>query len=830
MPGVINGVQVFPDDNIWNRPINTLPVHPNSTVWLNSIGGSGAGNLTPGYGPSNVGIPFVVVDGTQPYVAITFNQYPSQCDPGPNFGSPPGGATIGSYPVPSTAPIEQFNTDHHVLVIDTANSLLYELWAASLNGGGPTWTAGSGAIFDLTSDNLRTNGWTSADAAGLPIFPGLVRYDEVATGAINHALRCVVDVSQNTYLWPARHQAGSANTALAPLGIRIRLKASFDVSSYSAFNQIILNCLKTYGMFIADNGAPTNDIVLSGAPDNRWNSSDVTTIQAILINTTNFEIVDESALQVSANTANAAYSLTGSGSTEDLTLYKRQIVRVLNAAGTFLNVWNDAPLLSGFKESINTGGSPLVVSLPRPFDNFGQAGLPHSDGSVAQGNVVQYWLYGPGLPQAGLLRFQGVIDKIEPGISSQGAESVNVTITPFSAVIGDRGVTNAVQIGVENVPSTYDDPTLIFDWFFSNNDDVTGLPYMQPLTLDPANPATSGNSVQYTFSNQTMDSVFQTVLSMMPPGWFYRFNPDKSVTRSSTPTTAQHLFYLGEHLIEPKYSQDWTVLRNVIALTGANVGIKVQTTLTSGLTLGSPYTSIAVAATTDTLYPGDALKLNDVTQFTVGSGHHIRKKSQTVTQTVVVAAQANAGATSITVYSFTASANFAASSTTVQSQTILSYPLSSVATGSDLATYGERLYMRNDSRIKDPSTLAAIAQGLLVQLDQALLRCPIKVVDYRGDSATGLGYDIESIKVGDTVTLVDTTSNLGISTLWDVATWDVDSYDFTSGAAFNTVIQVQELSYFFDYVELQLGYQAPNATRRLASIMTAFQDWTMLQP
>lgn len=828
MPGVINGVQIFPDDNIWNRPINTLPTHPNSAVWLAGINPPGTGNLAPNFGTGTVGIPYTIVDSSQANVTVTFNQYPSQSDPGPDFGSPSGGAPTGSYPIPATAPIELPN-DHHVLVVDTTNSLLYELWDASLNLDGINWTAANGAIFNLTSDDLRPNGWTSADAAGLPIFPGLVRYDEVASGAINHALRCVVPFSQNTYLWPARHQSGSANTALPPMGIRMRLKANFNISGYSAFNQTILNCLKTYGMIVADNGATTNDLVLSGAPDSRWNNSDVDQLQAILVISSNFEFVDESALQVTANAANAAYSLTGSGSTEDLTLYKRQIVRVLDASGAFLNVWNDAPLLSGFKESINTGGSPLVVPLPRHFDSFGQANFPHSDGTVAQGNVVQYWLYGPGLPQTGLLRFQGVIDKIEPGIDTKGTEKVDVTITPYSAIIGDRGITNTVQIGVENTPTTYDDPTLIFDWFFSNNDDVTGLPYMNPLTLDPSNPATSGNSVQYVFQNQTIESAFQTILAMFPPGWFYRINPDKSVTRSSTPTTAQHLFYLGQHLVEPKYSQDWTVLRNVIAMTGAQIGIKVQTTLTSALVLGNVYTSLSVIAITNTLYPGDALTLNDVSQFTVDSGHHIRKKSQTVTQTVVISAQAQAGNTSISVYTFTASANFAATSTAVQSKTVLTYPLSAVTTGSDLTTYGERIYMRNDSRIKDPSTLLTIAQGLLAQLDQALLRCPIKIVDYRGDSATGLGYDIESIRVGDTIELIDTTGNLGIATLWDVAVWDVDSYDYTAGAAFNQVIQIQELSYFFDYIELQLGYKAPNITREMASIMVRYADFTMLQ-
>ena len=222
------------------------------------------------------GIPYVVVHGTQPRVPVSF-MYASESDPGP-------------YPVPPYAPIEggaSSSGDRHVLTVDADAWQLYEMWAAYPAGGGSSWSAGSGAIFDLTSGALRPAGWTSADAAGLPILPGLVRYDEVVIHhAITHALRFTCPSTQNGYVAPARHEAGSANTALPPMGMRVRLKSSVDISGYSANLQVILRALQHYGMFVADNGSA---FYLSGAPDPRWSDDELHGLTAL--EGSDFEVV-----------------------------------------------------------------------------------------------------------------------------------------------------------------------------------------------------------------------------------------------------------------------------------------------------------------------------------------------------------------------------------------------------------------------------------------------------------------------------------------------------------------------------------------------------------
>jgi len=267
--------QIFPSDNPWNTDISSYPVHANSANFVASVG------LTTGLHPDfgsdpNSGIPYVVVDNTQPFVPITA-QYASESDPGP-------------YPVPANAPIEggaQSTGDRHVLVVDSGNSKLYEMWSSTPNP--PGWNCGSAAIFDLTSNNLRPMYWTSADAAGLPVFPGLVRYDEVVTqGAINHALRFTIQNSQHGFVSPARHWAStSTDPNVPPMGLRFRLKASVSVAGLPPEVQVILTCLKKYGMMVADNGS---NWFISGAPDPRWNDSNLHMINQIT--GADFEVVD----------------------------------------------------------------------------------------------------------------------------------------------------------------------------------------------------------------------------------------------------------------------------------------------------------------------------------------------------------------------------------------------------------------------------------------------------------------------------------------------------------------------------------------------------------
>lgn len=280
-PGAsLHGKRPFPPDNPWNQDISNSPVDPNSANLIKSIGLDD--RLHPDFGTvwngAPNGIPYIVVSGTQPLVPIRFGSYGGESDPGP-------------YPVPRDAPIEggpDSKGDRHVLVIDRDHWKLYEMFSATPVSNGASWITGSGAVFDLNSNALRPEGWTSADAAGLPIFPGLVRYDEVVEQReIKHALRFTVGRSRRAYVYPARHFAsGDPDPNLPPMGMRVRLKASVDISSYSAANQVILRALKKYGMFVADNGPGW---FLSGAPDRRWSNDDLGLLKNI--KGFNFEVV-----------------------------------------------------------------------------------------------------------------------------------------------------------------------------------------------------------------------------------------------------------------------------------------------------------------------------------------------------------------------------------------------------------------------------------------------------------------------------------------------------------------------------------------------------------
>jgi hypothetical protein len=293
---IIAGCPLYPASNIWNRDIASLPLQRNSASFIDSIGLSGHLHADFGsglYAGAPIGIPYIVVPGGQRGVAVRFN-YAGESDPGP-------------YPLPANAPIEggaRSSGDRHVIVVKSGTCRLYELYDGRPQADG-SWSAGSGASWNLTSNALRPASWTSADAAGLPILPGLVRYDEVASGVINHALRFTVASTQKSFLWPARHQASSsADPNLPPMGLRLRLKASFDISSYTPTNRVILTALKHYGMFVADNGSSW---FISGAPDNRWNNDDLHALGNVPGSA--FEAVDESSLEISPASAQAAGSV-----------------------------------------------------------------------------------------------------------------------------------------------------------------------------------------------------------------------------------------------------------------------------------------------------------------------------------------------------------------------------------------------------------------------------------------------------------------------------------------------------------------------------------------
>ncbi len=258
----VGGCAVFPSSNAWNQDISTAPVDPHSSAYVTRIDSFRA-FLHPDFGSNpTYGIPYVVVPGSQPLVPITFTAYGSESDPGP-------------YPVPLNAPVEA-GSDAHVLVVDSGNCHLYEMYNARQRGSG--WDAASGAVFNLGSNALRPDTWTSADAAGLPILPGLVRYDEVAAGVINHALRFTVDETQNGFIHPATHQAGVNNASDPPMGARFRLEATFDLRPYHGEALVILTALKRYGMIVADNGSSW---FVSGATDSRWNDTDLDQLKSV---------------------------------------------------------------------------------------------------------------------------------------------------------------------------------------------------------------------------------------------------------------------------------------------------------------------------------------------------------------------------------------------------------------------------------------------------------------------------------------------------------------------------------------------------------------------
>ena len=285
----LNGFVPLPADSLWNQNVASAPVDPNSSAIINFIGGSIG--LHPDFGSGlyqgqSMGIPYMVVSGQAP-VKVTYKAYGDESDPGP-------------MPIPANAPIEGYpkpgNGDRHVLVLDRDNCWLYELYFSHVAKNG-NWSAYSGAVWNLVSDETRPYAWTSADAAGLPIFPGLARYDEVAAGAINHALRFTLKNSLAAFTPPASHwAANSTNPDAAPMGMRMRLKASYDISGFPPQSKVILKALQQYGMIMADNGS---SMYISGTPDDGWNNDDLGALKSVPASA--FEVVLINPLYTASN-------------------------------------------------------------------------------------------------------------------------------------------------------------------------------------------------------------------------------------------------------------------------------------------------------------------------------------------------------------------------------------------------------------------------------------------------------------------------------------------------------------------------------------------------
>jgi hypothetical protein len=284
--GTLRGTRckIFPADNPWNQRIDQLPVASNSDALIASIGEGAEAHADFGSGKWNggpIGIPYVVVSRRTKKRRVSIH-YADESD-------------RVRYPIPKNPPIEggrKGTGDRHLIMIDKSRCRLYELYAAYPNRRGASWRAGSGATWSLKSNRMRPAGWTSADAAGLPIFPGLARYDEVARGSIDHALRFTAPRTRNAYVYPARHRAGDGDDAdLPPMGLRVRLKSSVDISEFPPQARVVLTALKRYGMLLADNGSPW---YVSGAPDRRWDNDDLHSFSRL--SGSDFEVVDSSSL------------------------------------------------------------------------------------------------------------------------------------------------------------------------------------------------------------------------------------------------------------------------------------------------------------------------------------------------------------------------------------------------------------------------------------------------------------------------------------------------------------------------------------------------------
>ncbi len=439
---VIVGCPVFPADSAWNTPVDKLPIHPLSDLWVRTIGaekplhpdfGSGTFNGGP------IGIPFIVVPGTQPKIRATF-EYSGESDAGP-------------YPIPLDAPIEggaQSTGDRHAIAIDRDNCVLYELFSAYPQADG-TWRAGSGAIFDLRSHRLRTAGWTSADAAGLAIVPGLVRYDEVALGAIRHAIRFTIRQTRRAYTWPARHFASTLTADQhPPMGQRFRLKADVDISGFHPENRIIVLALQKYGIILADNGS---DWFISGAPDERWNNDRLRELRRL--RGSDFEAVDASSLMRDADSGQAV-----SPPAAARLVHAATFESIAVAPGMFVSIFPPAPGSAAFFDDAE---APVFYRSPEQINAATPASL--RAGSVVRVRVAEgartVWESDAGVVESspGLFAAQNE----DFGLNSESTRAAPGSIVMFYGTGAGLAPAHAVRIGGRDAEVDYAGPVAGFD-------------------------------------------------------------------------------------------------------------------------------------------------------------------------------------------------------------------------------------------------------------------------------------------------------------------------------------------------------------------------------
>lgn len=475
----ISSCKLFPSDNIWNVPVDTLPVDPNSDTYVTTIGADanfhadfGSGIFPPETG-GPIGVPYVEVPGSQPKVSISF-EFDEESDPGP-------------YPIPPDAPIEggeDSDGDRHILVVDRDNCVLYEVFNAFPQPGGG-WTAGSGAVFDLNSNALRPEGWTSADAAGLAILPGLVRFEEVAQGEIRHALRFTAPQTRRDFIWPARHFASDlTGPQYPPMGQRFRLRAAFDISGFHPQVQVILRAMKKYGIMLADNGSAW---FISGVPDERWDNDVLRQLRQL--QGSDFEAVDVSSLMVDSD----------SGSTQgaqESVLFFPLLADGLEGSIRFqtsLILLNSGPSSSARLEIFDSQGNPMEMAL----GDLGNGSSFFFE--LGRGQSISVQSPGTGTLKVGYARLSA-----GPDVAG------NAIFTRLDAASG-------VLLYQSGVPATK--PASDFSLFLDSlgNKD-TGLALVHP----PAQPAASGVGPSAAIVLRLYDKAFNLIgeeaLDPLPPG------------------------------------------------------------------------------------------------------------------------------------------------------------------------------------------------------------------------------------------------------------------------------------------------------------------------
>ncbi|MBL8227671.1 MAG: hypothetical protein JNL98_04315 [Bryobacterales bacterium] len=493
----IGGCPVLPADNIWNTPIDHLPVMSNSSTLVTTIGASAYVHPDFGSGTYNggpIGIPFLTVPGTQTKYPATF-LYSSESDPGP-------------YAVPLDAPIEggsQSNGDRHAIAIDTTNCILYELYRAFPQTA--SWRGDSGAIYNLRSNALRPAGWTSADAAGLPIMPGLVTWEEVASGEIRHAIRFTVPQTRRAYVWPARHYASSlTGTQYPPMGQRFRLKASFDISTFPAEVQVILRAMKKYGIILADNGSAW---YISGKPDSRWNNDNLRTLRRVT--GSNFEAVDATVLMIDPNSGQArqnGVTVTVSPSSATLHVGKPQqfAANVQGATNTAVT-WS----VSG------VAGGNTVVGL---IDATGRYVAPTNPPSPANVTVQATSVAAPTVSGAASVTVLPL-----PNITSVSPSPI--TVGSFTLTVNGVGFLNGSQVSFAGAP--------IATTFVSSNQLRATGSASAPATNVPVTVYSPDNLVSNTV---TVNVVAPAVtISISPPSASLRRNRTLQFTATVQGTT-----------------------------------------------------------------------------------------------------------------------------------------------------------------------------------------------------------------------------------------------------------------------------------------------------